>query len=84
MAKEIIDYLQAQMLKDKAEYKGKEWSDHSWTVSEIMQFISCEAFTSYTIMKFGKRYTHDELDTILKTNFKSEYDKAVELLNEFL
>ena len=74
--KEVIDHLNKQMNKDKKEYKGKEWNDHEWYVDEIMQFLKNKIMTSYTLIKFHKKYEYDELNKILKKNFKSEYEKA--------
>jgi len=57
----IVDYLLLKMEQDKKEYKGdiptkynpgSKWSDYSWMVDEILQFLAKEYRTSYTLIKF--------------------------------
>jgi len=88
---EIISFLNKQMLDDKKEYKGdiptkyntgSKWNDSSWIVTEIMQFLNKDYTTSYILINFSKKYNYDILNNILKRNFKKEYEKSKELLEE--
>ena len=81
------------MLNDKKEYrgnipnkynkKGMEWSDSSWIITEIMQFIKKDFTTSYTLIEFGEQNNYNNLDGVLKTEFATEYQKAEDLINQF-
>lgn len=84
--KEVIDFLQKQMLEDKKSYKGNipskynpgsEWSDFSWIVDEIYQFLNKDYTSSYTLKKFTNKYDYGTLDNILKNAFESEYEHVL-------
>lgn len=85
----VVSFINNQMLKDKKEYrghiptkynKGSEWSDFSWLVDEILMFLNKKYSTSYILMKFGNKYDYDVLESIIKNNFKREYEYV---LNNF-
>lgn len=89
LSNEVISYLSKKMFEDKSEYKGdiktkynpgSPWKTNSWIVDEIMQFLKLDFTSSYTLMKFGKKYSYDNLKKILKDNFHSQYEKALEKL----
>jgi hypothetical protein len=88
---DVVSFLIEQMKKDKADYKGhiptkfnkgSEWDDTSWLVDEIIQFLSNNHTSSYTLMNFGNKYDYDYLDSVLKDNFKTEYERALQKLSE--
>ena len=79
---EVVSFINNQMMKDKKEYgghiptkynKGSEWSYFNWLIDEILMFLNKKYSTSYTLMKFGKKYDYDTLENIIKNNFKQEY-----------
>ncbi len=85
---EVVKYLYKKLNDDKKEYKGdiktqynpgSPWNDKSWLVDEIIQFLGQNYRTSYTLLKFGDKYSFDVLDSILRNNFKTEYEEAKEL-----
>ena len=80
---EVVYFINKQMLRDKKEYKGhiptkynkgSEWSDFSWLVDEILNFLNNERTTSYILMEYGDKYSFEELHHIVKNNFKKEYE----------
>jgi hypothetical protein len=80
---EVVSFINKQMLRDKKEYKGhiptkynkgSEWSDFSWLVDEILNFLNNERTTSYILMEYGDKYSFEELHNIVKNNFKKEYE----------
>jgi uncharacterized membrane protein YheB (UPF0754 family) len=80
---EVVYFINKQMLRDKKEYKGhiptkynkgSEWSDFSWLVDEILNFLNNERTTSYILMEYGDKYSFEELHQIVKNNFKKEYE----------
>jgi uncharacterized protein YllA (UPF0747 family) len=80
---EVVSFINKQMLRDKKEYKGhiptkynkgSEWSDFSWLVDEILNFLNNERTTSYILMEYGDKYSFEELHQIVKNNFKKEYE----------
>lgn len=86
---DVVNYLYKQINNDKKEYQGhikteynpgSPWSDKSWLVDEIIQFL--DNGSSYTLMKFRNKYSYDVLDSILKNNFKNEYIKAKNMLSD--
>jgi len=87
---EVVSFINKQMLKDKEEYighiptkynKGSEWSDFSWLVDEIFMFLNKKRSTSYTLMNFGNKYDYNDLDNILKINFKQEYEYVLQFFS---
>ena len=48
----------------------------------IMQFLQKSVNSSYTLMKYGKKFDYEILNDILKRNFKEEYEKAEENLEK--
>lgn len=88
---EVVDYLYKQLNKDKKEYTGhikteynpgSPWKDDSWIVDEILIFLQNDYMSSYTLNKFSKKYGYDMLNSILKYNFPSQYEKAKMMLSE--
>jgi len=87
----VVAYLKIQMLKDRKEYKGhiptkynngSKWSDKSWFVDEIIQFLEKQITSSYTLLKYENKYSYEELDNILKNNFSDEYKEAEKIISE--
>jgi len=87
---EVVSFLNKQMLKDKKEYKGHiptkynkgvEWNDLGWFVDEILAFLNKNYTTSYTLRftkPFSNKYSYEELDEILRNNFKQEYEYVLQ------
>jgi hypothetical protein len=83
----VVSFINKQMLKDKKEYrghiptkynKGSEWSDFSWLVDEIHNFLQNEWTTSYILREFSDKYDIDTLKDIVRNNFKQEYEYVLQ------
>ena len=84
---EVVSFINNQMLKDKKEYrghiptkynKGSEWSDFSWLVDEIHNFLQNEWTTSYILREFSDKYDIDILKDIVRNKFKQEYEYVLQ------
>jgi hypothetical protein len=89
---EIVDFLIKKRNLDKKEYKGdiktkynpgSPWNDESWMVDEIIAFLKKDYLVSYILMEFGD-HNYLEIEQILSTNFKKEYDKAKQIIDRFI
>jgi len=79
---EVISFINKQILIDKKEYsghiptkynRGSKWSDFSWLVDEIHNFLKNDWLTSYILREFSDKYDFETLKDIIKHNFKQEY-----------
>ena len=84
---EVVSFINKKMLEDKKEYrghtptkynKGSEWSDFSWLVDEIHNFLQNECTTSYILREFSDKYDTDTLKEIVRNNFKQEYEYVLQ------
>ena len=75
---EVLSYIKKCLKDNKNDYKSKsKWSDRSWLIDELINFIGKEFSTSYVYSKFFSKYTFDELEEILIKNFKSEFEETL-------
>jgi len=86
---EIKNFVEKQMKIDKAEYKGhvktkynpgSPWSDNSWLVTEIMQYLLNEYSISHILQELGGKYTNMQIEEAIKFLYPKEYKQAQELI----
>ena len=89
---EVVSFINKKMLEDKKEYKGhiptkynkgSEWSDFSWLVDEILNFLNNEWTTSYILREFSDKYDFETLKEIVRNNFKQEYEYVLQNFDDF-
>lgn len=82
---EIYDHLKQKMEEDCGDggdvLQKMDEFDHSWLVDELIQFISNNIPSSYTLLKFSRKYDYNELKDILKDLFPAEFEKANKIIN---
>lgn len=82
---EIYDHLKQKMEEDCGDgghvLQKMEEFDHSWLVDELIQFIGNNIASSYTLLRFSRKYDYNELKKVLKTLFPTEFEKANKIIN---
>lgn len=82
---EIYDHLKQKMEEDCGDgghvLQKMDEFDHSWLVDELIQFIGNNIASSYTLLRFSRKYDYNELKNVLKTLFPTEFEKANKIIN---
>ena len=82
---EIYDHLKQKMEEDCGDggnvLQKMDEFDHSWLIDELIQFIGNNIASSYTLLRFSRKYDYNELKKVLKTLFPIEFEKANKIIN---